>query len=131
MNLIELSRKGALDEIEKIEHPENTVLLLDALDENLDSLTDLPNVIKQISDTTQRFYRVVLTCRTQFFNRAEEIPNILTNVGGVASAGAQKRGSYEKLFLYPFTNSQIEKYLFIKYIFKVNPNSTHKCNLTW
>ncbi|MDD5319389.1 MAG: pentapeptide repeat-containing protein [Methylococcales bacterium] len=120
MCLIELSFKASLDDIDKIESPENTILLLDALDENIDAINDLHSTIKKVSDKTQRFYRVVvLTCRTEFFNRAEEIPGILTNISGVIGAGEHKKGTYEKLFLYPFTSGQIETFLIYKYLLSI------------
>ena len=126
MHLIELGTKNSLRNIEDIEEQENSILLLDALDENADAIDDMESTIRLISERTQKFFRVVITCRTQFFNRIEEIPEILTNVGGVAGAGEQKKGAYEKLFLCPFTHRQIELYLLRKYVFKIRGFSIFK-----
>ena len=57
-----------LNEIEAIKDKSNTILLLDALDEDPLAWGQIDNRVSQILKATQSFRRVLITCRTQFFN---------------------------------------------------------------
>lgn len=115
--LVELGTSNSFDEIKKINEPENTVLLLDALDENVEMYTNMEKTMEDISLITRNFYRVIITCRTQFFSRADGFPELITNIGGVASAGDYLKGKYIKIYLCPLTNIQVYRFLINKYIF--------------
>ena len=52
----------------------NTVLLLDALDEDAAAIADHRARLSQLLELSTDFRAVVITCRTQFFTRDEEIP---------------------------------------------------------
>ncbi|MGH9963152.1 MAG: hypothetical protein ACREBC_39550, partial [Pyrinomonadaceae bacterium] len=54
---------------------ENTVIFLDALDEDTKAiLDDHDQRVRDLMGRCHSFKRVVITCRTQFFSRDEEIP---------------------------------------------------------
>ena len=58
------------------------------------------------------FYRIVITCRTQFFPRDEELPveaGILKS--GPREAGESPQFTFYKIYLSPFSDEQIQKYL--------------------
>ena len=62
-----------IDRIEEIKSPERTILLLDALDEDQLAHGKVKERIVEILKATQNFYRVVITCRTQFFPRTDDV----------------------------------------------------------
>jgi predicted NACHT family NTPase len=65
--------------IKNIEEKENTILLLDGLDEDIKASQSIEKRIDELSQLTWKFREVVITCRTQFFPSAKEEP-LFTNV---------------------------------------------------
>ncbi len=63
-----------LREIEKIESRTGTILLLDSLDEDPEAYGKVRERLLDILRATKDFFRVVITCRTQFFPRVEDDP---------------------------------------------------------
>ncbi|MCG8069806.1 MAG: pentapeptide repeat-containing protein, partial [Candidatus Thiodiazotropha taylori] len=94
-----------IDEISEIDSPHNTVLLLDALDEDQDAWENFYNRLQLILQATKSFRKVVITCRTQFFPIEHEedgrIPGVVVLSGFHCS----------KIFLSPFTDEQVDEYL--------------------
>jgi len=99
--LIELGARDAISKITDITTPYDTVLLLDALDENSEAIDNYFDTINKLLACTHDFYRVVLTCRTQFFSKAAALPDLVANVGGAMAAGGATRGRFVRLYLYP------------------------------
>src|SRR5690606_23496512 len=69
-----------------------------------------------LMEQCKKFKKVIITCRTQFFPKAEEIP-VET---GIIKFGPQKagdKGVYEfwKLYLSPFDDDDVKNYLKKKY----------------
>ena len=89
-----------------------TVLCLDALDEDRQAILDHRQRLGALIELTRGFKTVVITCRSQFFPKEEEIP---TETGvlkvGPIEAGESRGYSLHKLYLSPFTDEQVEKYL--------------------
>jgi hypothetical protein len=92
------------------------VLFLDALDEDTLAIVDHRQRILDLCEQTKEFRRVLMTCRTQFFPRAEEEPR-RTGVVKLTSISAGKAGEYifHKLYLSPFDDGQVKKYLRKRY----------------
>jgi hypothetical protein len=116
--LVPLGVKDADEFIQSNSDQENKVILLDALDEDTKAIEDHRARIINIMDACRRFKRVIITCRTQFFPRDEEIP-IET---GIIRLGPRKAGEkviYEfwKLYLSPFNDGDVIKYLRKRYPF--------------
>ncbi|SEH06838.1 hypothetical protein [Candidatus Venteria ishoeyi] len=63
--------EDTLDHIKVIKSPNSTVLLLDALDQDPAAWDNLYTRLLKILDATKHFYRVVISCRTQFFPEVE------------------------------------------------------------
>jgi Pentapeptide repeats (9 copies) len=63
---------SSLTEIEKIERKHETVLLLDALDEDPTAWTRVHARLRDILNATTAFRSVVITCRTQFFSGGDD-----------------------------------------------------------
>lgn len=73
VKLVPLSQDKCIQTIEGIANQENTILLLDALDENRDAIRDYESFFEELLKVTESFNKIVITCRTQFFpNRATE-----------------------------------------------------------
>jgi uncharacterized protein YjbI with pentapeptide repeats len=95
---------------------DQTVLFLDALDEDMVASADLKARLRSILEATKDFRKIVITCRTQFFSKDDEIP---TRTGvirmGPRSAGQSAEYLFHKLYLSPFNDEQIERYLKKRY----------------
>ncbi len=112
ISLIPLGLDNPIEEIEKINDKINTILLLDAFDENPQALKDFRSFEEKILKATSQFRCTILTCRTQFFpNEMEEPKNT-----GLKKFGPE--GGYfqfEKHYISPFDERDIKSYLRRKY----------------
>ena len=77
--------KSTLSEIQEIDNKRKTILLLDALDEDHSAFGRINEYLTELLLQTKEFYKVILTCRTQFFPRLErdrfERPGVV-NISG-------------------------------------------------
>ena len=112
--LVPLNQPDSDKRIENIplERRNETVLCLDALDEDRQAIQDHRQRLGNLVGLTQGFRTVIITCRTQFFPKEEEIPTET----GILKVGAKdliESGVYyfHKLYLAPFTDAQVERYL--------------------
>ncbi len=87
-----------------------TVLFLDALDEDTKAIADHRARLVELIQFSKQFRSVVITCRSQFFPRDEEITTDTGVVTGGPSSGL-KQYFLQKLYLSPFTDEQVETYL--------------------
>lgn len=90
----------------------NTILILDALDEDKKAIENNTYRLSEIIELTKEFRFLIITCRTQFFNTEKLEPNE-TNI----PRHGTKKGyySFEKLYLSPFSDADIKKFIFKKY----------------
>ncbi|MDP2176483.1 MAG: hypothetical protein Q8K70_11290 [Bacteroidota bacterium] len=90
----------------------NTILILDALDEDNKAIINSSNRISELIELTKEFRFVIITCRTQFFNNENLEPNA-TNIPRLGT----KKGYYnfEKLYLSPFSNKDVNRFINKKY----------------
>lgn len=104
----------------KYEEARETILLLDALDEDPGIVSDDPAVtdaeafqqrVDEIIEATRSFAEVVMTCRTQYFPGQEDNPYEL-NI-----RRPDEKGFYvlNKLYLSPFNMEEVKRYLRKKY----------------
>jgi hypothetical protein len=118
LKLVSLNQKDADQSIAAI--PANdrahTVLLLDALDEDQAAIRDHRQRLSQLVEASRKFRSVVITCRSQFFPKDEEIP---TETGVITTLPRQGSGVYslQKLYLAPFTDEQVDRYIRCRYPF--------------
>jgi len=107
-----------IEEIKKRNPPKNTVLFLDALDEDTLAIVDHAARLRDLLELTRDFQKVLITCRTQFFPKEEEIPKETGIVRiGPRSAGEKAQYAFHKLYLMPFTDEQVQAYLKRRYSF--------------
>jgi len=110
--LVPLGIPDADARIQQITNKRNTVLFLDALDEDTLAIVDHKERLRHLLGLTRDFNRVLLTCRTQFFPKDEEIPQETGIVKlGPRAAGEKAQYAFHKLYLSPFTNEQVQQYL--------------------
>ncbi len=97
-------------EIEKIPDDEKrqTILLLDAFDEDIQAVTDYKARLDELIHKVTYFREVVITCRTQFFPSEKDVPKET----GVMRHGVEggERVFYE-FYLSPFDDNDIQIYL--------------------
>jgi hypothetical protein len=74
--LVPLSLRHADELIKNVPEQEQgeTVIFLDALDEDTKAIEDHHARVRSLMESCSRFKRVIITCRTQFFPTDEEIP---------------------------------------------------------
>ena len=116
--LVYLGRRDALEQLSRVSDPRRTVLFLDSLDEDPAARFDGRKRIAEIMEAAQRFQRVVVTCRTQFFTSEEEIPRDSGVIDvGPRPAGQAARFEFRRVYLAPFDLEDVQKYLRRRYTF--------------
>ena len=89
-----------------------SILILDALDENLQASEDFEAFRTKLEEVIAPFKFVVITCRSQFFPNEDEMPeysNIRINTTN------KNLLSYNKIYICPFSPSDITLYISKKY----------------
>jgi len=114
--LVPLGLPDALERIDRIPEKEDTVLFLDAFDEDTRAIEDHRARLAELMDAGSPFKCVIITCRTQFFPRDEEIP-VETGILKVGPLKAGESSVYEfrKLYLAPFDDADVRRYLRLRY----------------
>lgn len=120
IKLLPLSFPDAMDKVQQIpaEQRPNTILLLDAFDEDHEAIKAhqkrLHSILQQVSD----FREVILTCRTQFFPQDEEDSG---EVGVLRFRYQEQVYQFRKIYLSPFSVEDVKAYLKKNYnIFKLS-----------
>ncbi|MDZ7360912.1 MAG: DUF1566 domain-containing protein [candidate division KSB1 bacterium] len=120
--VVPLGIPDADEYIAKIQDQPQTVIFLDAFDEDTkaiqDHIQDHRQRLLELMRACRNFRRVLITCRTQFFPRDQEIPRET----GLARVGPRKAGegaTYEfwKLYLSPLDDEQVDEFLRQRYGF--------------
>jgi len=116
LQIIPLGSKNANEHIQALERKSESVLFLDALDEDPRAIEDHGQRIRALCEMTSGFRRVLMTCRTQFFPQAEEEPQ-RSGVIKLGAIGPDEEGEYlfHKLYLAPFDDRQVAEYLRRRY----------------
>lgn len=110
--IVPLGAGDPIRQIESLERKNETVLFLDALDEDPLASSDPQERLRQLMLCASHFKNVIITCRSQFFENDERIPK----GSGIMYAGARRAGvsreyPLHKLFLAPFNPAQVRSYL--------------------
>lgn len=114
--VIPLGRPEAVEEIKRIDDQRHTVLFLDSFDEDTKAIQDYRARLRELMEASSRFKRVLITCRTQFFHKDDEIPQ-QTGIARVDPRKPGETGVYEfwKLYILPLDDEQVDKYLRRRY----------------
>jgi hypothetical protein len=110
--VIPLGRPDAIRKIRKIPNPADTILLLDAFDEDVKAIDNSDARLAELLGAASGFGTVIVTCRSQFFKNDLSIPT-RTGVAVVRPrrAGVAREYLLETLYLLPFTPRQINQYI--------------------
>lgn len=95
-----------------IQDRDNRVLILDAFDEDVAAIADHRERLRELLEKATGFKRVVITCRSQFFHKDEEIPRH-SGILLVAPRPAGTAAALEisKIYIAPFGDDDVKRYL--------------------
>ncbi len=108
MRLFPLGSPDIWHDIKEIKNKRDTILLLDAFDEDVKAVDDYAARMKEILELTKEFREIVITCRTQFFPSDKEIPD---DTGYTTFGGEQETYKFQRVYLSVFDETDIKKYL--------------------
>lgn len=112
IQLVNLARENCLESITRIDNQSTTVLLLDALDENLEAINNYDVFIGNLEKSIEAFPIVIVSCRTQFFPDEEHE----LKESKIRSYGRDKGfEGYTRHYISPFSDKDVDKYLRKKY----------------
>ncbi len=112
IKFIPLFIDSVFEEIEKIENKQNTILLLDGLDENREAMNDHKKYMEKIVNKTIKFHTIIMTCRTQFFPDSDSEPK---DIDKIKFGVGKKSVEFEKYYISPFNEKEINMYLKKRY----------------
>ena len=113
----DLGDSKVIDEISKLsnnigDHAHQSILLLDALDENLQASENFEDFRTKLEEVIAPFKFVVITCRSQFFPNEHDIPEY----SAIRVNKSDKNLlAYNKIYICPFSPSDISLYISKKY----------------
>lgn len=107
-----LGRLDNLTELERFKQNPNSVLVLDALDENIDAANDPLGYMKRLENATDDFRVVIITSRTKLFPNEEAEPRRWSVLQ--TDPGHQPL-FYDKYYISPLEDEEIKDYLQAKY----------------
>ena len=99
------------DQIEKIKDRKNTILFLDAYDEDFQASKNPTDRLKDLMNKYYDFHKIVVTCRTQFFHKIDDIPNYTGFKLGPKGLGKGPKYNFHRVYLSFFSDIQIQTYL--------------------
>lgn len=117
MYYVSLRSIEAIDQIKifaEKNDPKKTILLLDAFDESKAASEDSSHAIKELLEITQNYCKVVISCRTQFYNAVNEEPQIVE----LRRAVLVEDEMFIKHYICPFTDYEVLRYLLKHYKLK-------------
>lgn len=111
--LFPLGSKDVLDRISEIspEKKKNSILLLDAFDEDILAYKNFKTRMDEICSRVWEFRFIVITSRTHFFPTCSEEPYET----GVFRYGISGQYCFQKLYISPFNDCDVEQYLKKRY----------------
>ena len=89
----------------------SSILILDALDESKHAYDDKVHCWEMINALTHDFKAVIITCRSHFFDNEDSEPN----EGRIWVNSANGLLKYQKYYISPFSDDEIQKYLQSRY----------------
>jgi len=112
VKLLPLGKKFIDEDIGEIKEKINTILLLDGFDEDLKATINYKERLRTILELTSGFKKVIISSRTQFFASSDHEPY---ETGLLKFGGDKGIHKFYKIYLSPFSDKDISKYLRKKY----------------
>ena len=110
--LVSLAHKDFADKVKVVKNKSNTILILDALDENVEASNNLEIFMSNLEQIIQDFRFVILTSRTQFFPSEEAEPY---KTSMIKLSGAKGNFVFHKMYISPFSKEDVASFLKKKY----------------
>lgn len=111
-----------IDRIKEIENKSNTILVLDALDESNWAIDNYNDFYVNLLENIVEFRFVIITCRTQFFEKHEDEPEIVP----VRKPASKKQKQFMKFYVSPLKDSEVRGYLNKKYLLRFSAKKKAK-----
>ncbi len=110
--VVSLGHINAVEMIKNIPLPQETILFLDAFDEDASAARDKDARFSELMESAKSFQHVIVTCRSQFFLHDNEIPvgSRIIRVGP-RKAGDEREYPMRRLYLAPFSPKQIDQFI--------------------
>jgi hypothetical protein len=112
LNMNDQDVLGRIQTLASNDKAKNEILILDALDENLQAVEDFQNFKNSLEQAFSPFRFVVVTCRTQFFESDENVPNYSSII---AQSSEKNFLHYNKVYISPFSKEEIDVFINKKY----------------
>ncbi|VWD31960.1 hypothetical protein BCO18430_06102 [Burkholderia contaminans] len=110
--IVPLGQVDAIEMIKNIPFAQETVLFLDAFDEDAAAARDKDKRFSELMESAKNFQHVIVTCRSQFFLHDNEIPNGSRIIRvGPRKAGDEREYPMRRLYLAPFSATQIDQFV--------------------
>src|ERR1700709_1103394 len=114
--IVSLSSPNPLQRIEALQSRENTVLFLDAFDEDQAAIKDYREHLNQLIQAPYDFKALLITCRTQFFPSDADIPTeTKRRKAGPRPAAEPSQYVFSKLYSCPFSEKDVRSYIRRRY----------------
>lgn len=97
-----------------IDSQKNTILILDALDENNEAIDNYTFFFDDLLTSIKEFRIVIITCRTQFFERSKDEPDVFP--GHEPATKEQRR--FKKYYISPLRDEEVNHYINKKYLLR-------------
>lgn len=110
--LLPLGAPGIIQVIGEISDKRNTILILDAFDEDIEATKDYQSRLNGIMQITRDFKKIIITCRTHFFPSDKEEPH---RTGVLTHNHDGEERKFHKMYLCLFDKNDINTYLRKKY----------------
>lgn len=97
---------------DSIEERKDAVLILDALDENIDAIRNYIDFWERLDNAVNDFKFVIVTCRTQFFSNKNDEPN---DGKTPQNNEFEKYINWTKFYISPFSEDETKRYFLNKF----------------
>ncbi|MCA9735769.1 pentapeptide repeat-containing protein, partial [candidate division KSB1 bacterium] len=112
--VLRLNAKNVDQCIKNIENKKNTILFLDAFDEDPFAIESINTRYNQLVDITEGFNRVLISSRTQFFPNSAAIKR-KTSIPNINADQSDGYRMFTIQYLLPFNDEQVQKFIKKKY----------------
>jgi len=112
ISIVPLGIPNADELIRRAASSTDFVIFLDGFDEDVNAINNIKNRLDALMQMCQGFKKIIITCRTQFFNKASDIPwsTGLSRIGP-SPAGDSKQYEFIRYFLSPFSDDEVKQYI--------------------
>jgi len=132
ISIVPLGIPNVNDWIQRAKASDDSVIILDAFDEDIAAIDNFKKRIEDLMEMCQGFKKVIITCRTQFFQKDSDIPSTtgLLRIGPT-SVDENKYYEFKRYYLLPFNNKEVKQYINKRYSFWMFRQKQKAMNLVY